>query len=116
MHSVLASVGSFCNWVLYIIGRTNTIFFSQDKHPAHEIEDCFFISLILVAMARFTLAAAILLTENIASGYLVSPSGTAFPGASTSCSEWVAYTDGLTCAYIEATYGITEAQFLDWVS
>lgn len=67
-------------------------------------------------MSRFSLAAAILLTQHIAAGYLVTPSGTAFPGASSSCSEWVAYSEGLTCAKIEATYGITEAQFLDWVS
>ncbi|KAJ5609514.1 hypothetical protein N7528_010081 [Penicillium herquei] len=65
-------------------------------------------------MVRVTLTAALLLATRIAAGYLVSPSGTAFPGASSSCSEWVSYSEGLTCAKIEATYGITEAQFLDW--
>jgi hypothetical protein len=49
------------------------------------------------------------------SAYLVSPPGTAFPGADSDCSAWIEATSGMTCADIEATAGITEAQFEDWV-
>ncbi|PWY73001.1 hypothetical protein BO70DRAFT_413661 [Aspergillus heteromorphus CBS 117.55] len=66
-------------------------------------------------MVRTSVVASLLLAgSNFAAGYLVDPPGTAFPGADPDCSEWVAYTDGLTCAKIEEEYGISELEFLSW--
>lgn len=48
--------------------------------------------------------------------YLVAPDGTAAPGASTDCSEWVQDSYDLTCAIVEEFYGITEAEYEEWVS
>lgn len=48
--------------------------------------------------------------------YLVAPDGTAAPGASTDCSEWVQDSYDLTCAIVEEFYGITEAEYEQWVS
>lgn len=49
-----------------------------------------------------------------AEAYLVSPDGTAAPGATEDCSAWVQDSYLLTCAIIEATFGMTEAQFEEW--
>ncbi|OJJ95699.1 carbohydrate-binding module family 50 protein [Aspergillus aculeatus ATCC 16872] len=65
-------------------------------------------------MAFITLIASVLVASRLTAGYLIAPSGTAFPGANSDCSEWVTYTTGLTCADIEATYSITEEDFLAW--
>ncbi|RAH71405.1 LysM peptidoglycan-binding domain-containing protein [Aspergillus aculeatinus CBS 121060] len=65
-------------------------------------------------MAFNTLIASVLVASRLTAGYLIAPSGTAFPGANSDCSEWVTYTTGLTCADIEATYSITEEDFLAW--
>ncbi|KAH8598447.1 hypothetical protein B0O99DRAFT_738710 [Bisporella sp. PMI_857] len=46
--------------------------------------------------------------------YLVSPDGTAAPGTTSACSEWVQDSYSLTCAIIERFYGMTEAQFEEW--
>lgn len=47
--------------------------------------------------------------------YLVTPDGTAAPGADPDCTEWVQDSYALTCEIIEAGFGITEAQFVAWV-
>ncbi|PYI18206.1 hypothetical protein BO86DRAFT_314207 [Aspergillus japonicus CBS 114.51] len=65
-------------------------------------------------MALSRLIATVLVASRLTAGYLIAPSGTAFPGANSDCSEWVTYTTGLTCAEIEATYSITEEEFLEW--
>lgn len=57
-----------------------------------------------------------ILAVRLAAAYLVSPDGTAAPGANSDCSEWVQDSYALTCAIIEEIYGITEAQFEEWVS
>ncbi|KAJ4424542.1 hypothetical protein N0V82_000866 [Gnomoniopsis sp. IMI 355080] len=49
-----------------------------------------------------------------AEAYLVSPDGTAAPGATEDCSAWVQDSNLLTCAIIEASFGMTEAQFEEW--
>jgi hypothetical protein len=59
---------------------------------------------------------AVIVGTPLAAGYLVAPPGTAFPGTISTCSEWVAYASGMTCASIESTYGITAAEFATWVS
>lgn len=64
-------------------------------------------------LSGFLLAA--LAAPQIAAGYLVSPSGTAFPGASSDCSAWVYGTSSLTCTEIESENGITLTQFATWV-
>ncbi|KAJ6013314.1 hypothetical protein N7540_007905 [Penicillium herquei] len=46
-----------------------------------------------------------------AHAYLISPPGTAFPGANSECSEWVSGSSGLTCAEVEAKYYLTEGLF-----
>jgi hypothetical protein len=61
---------------------------------------------------RFSLALTAL---PLVAGYLVSPPGTAYPGASTDCSGWVESTTGLSCADVEETYYITESEFETWV-
>ncbi|KAH8646867.1 LysM domain protein [Xylariales sp. PMI_506] len=43
--------------------------------------------------------------------YLVQPGGTAAPGANSACSEWVDAVADLTCAEVERTYGVSEADF-----
>ncbi|KAJ5743838.1 hypothetical protein N7533_008708 [Penicillium manginii] len=57
---------------------------------------------------------AVIVGTPLAAGYLVAPPGTAFPGTISTCSEWVAYASGMTCASIESTYGITAAEFATW--
>lgn len=49
-----------------------------------------------------------------AEAYLVSPDGTAAPGATEDCSAWVQDSYLLTCAIIEESFGMTEAQFEEW--
>lgn len=56
------------------------------------------------------------LAFRAADAYLVAPPGTAAPGATQSCSDWVQQSYGLTCAIIEKFYGMTDAQFQAWVS
>ncbi|KAJ6003520.1 hypothetical protein N7451_006067 [Penicillium sp. IBT 35674x] len=46
-----------------------------------------------------------------AQAYLVTPSGTAFPGANSDCSEWVSGASGLTCAEVFEQYDINQALF-----
>ncbi|KAJ5939135.1 hypothetical protein N7466_002269 [Penicillium verhagenii] len=65
-------------------------------------------------MALTRLLAAVLAAGQIASGYLVAPAGTAFPGASSECSAWVYGSPSLTCAEIESEYDITLTQFATW--
>ena len=48
--------------------------------------------------------------------YLVTPAGTAFPGANSDCSEWVSGSSGLTCEEIYAEYNINQALFYYFVS
>ncbi|KAK3941414.1 hypothetical protein QBC46DRAFT_458301 [Diplogelasinospora grovesii] len=54
------------------------------------------------------------LALRLAEAYLVAPPGTPAPGATSSCSEWVQQSYGLTCAIIEQFYGMTAAQFESW--
>lgn len=49
-----------------------------------------------------------------AQAYLVPPDGTAAPGATEDCSAWVQDSYLLTCAIIEESFGMTEAQFEEW--
>jgi hypothetical protein len=48
--------------------------------------------------------------------YLVTPPGTAAPGANVDCSEWVDAVADLTCADVESTYSLTEADYEAYVS
>ena len=54
------------------------------------------------------------LAARLVLGYVVSPPGSAFPGADSNCSGWV---EGgtQTCAEAEAAAGITDAEFEAWV-
>ncbi|RWA06976.1 hypothetical protein EKO27_g8135 [Xylaria grammica] len=64
-------------------------------------------------MKPFTLLSSAL-ALSLAEAYLVAPPGTAAPGASSQCSEWIEMSYGLTCAIIERIYGITAAEFEAW--
>ncbi|KAI3329474.1 LysM domain protein [Ustulina deusta] len=46
--------------------------------------------------------------------YLVSPPGTAAPGATAQCSAWVQASYGVTCEIIERVYGMSEDQLISW--
>lgn len=48
--------------------------------------------------------------------YLVTPPGTPAPGAASACSAWVQASYGLTCDIIYRFYGMTAAEFEEWVS
>ncbi|KAH3353681.1 hypothetical protein KXV52_007936, partial [Aspergillus fumigatus] len=48
--------------------------------------------------------------------YLVTPPGTPAPGAASACSAWVQASYGLTCDIIHRFYGMTAAEFEEWVS
>ncbi|KAI1127539.1 hypothetical protein F5Y10DRAFT_191562 [Nemania abortiva] len=63
---------------------------------------------------KFSGLALSTLALRAAEAYLVSPDGTAAPGASEDCSAWVQDSYLLTCAIIEEYYGMTEAQFIAW--
>ncbi len=65
---------------------------------------------------KFSSLALSALALRAAEAYLVSPDGTAAPGASKDCSAWVQDSYLLTCAIIEEYYGMTEAEFIAWVS
>ncbi|KAF9882862.1 hypothetical protein FE257_004948 [Aspergillus nanangensis] len=62
----------------------------------------------------FTKATLVSLAANLASGYLVAPAGTAAPGTTASCSKWTSAISGMTCAMVESTWGVTEADFEAW--
>ncbi|KAL4981877.1 hypothetical protein BDW68DRAFT_183077 [Aspergillus falconensis] len=51
---------------------------------------------------------------SLAGAYLVSPPGTAAPGTTEDCTQWVEYSSDLTCAWIETLFGMAEAQFEEW--
>ncbi|RHZ45036.1 uncharacterized protein CDV56_102610 [Aspergillus thermomutatus] len=55
-----------------------------------------------------------LICPPLVGAYLVSPPGTAAPGTTADCSEWIEYSSSLTCALIEQLFGMTEAQFEEW--
>jgi hypothetical protein len=59
---------------------------------------------------------ALLAVLSLVHGYLVSLPGTAAPGTTDDCSEWIEYSSSLTCALIEQYFGMTEAEFEAWVS
>lgn len=61
-----------------------------------------------------TLAPAVLF--RLASAYLVSPPGTAAPGASDRCSAWVKASYGLSCEIIGRFWGMSQAEFEEWAS
>jgi hypothetical protein len=63
----------------------------------------------------FERSALALTALPLVAGYLVSPPGTAYPGASADCSGWVEGTTGLSCADVEEAYYITESEFESWV-
>ncbi|KAJ5782877.1 hypothetical protein N7457_004651 [Penicillium paradoxum] len=65
-----------------------------------------------MGFSRLLLSA--LATAHIGASYLVAPSGTAFPGASSDCSRWVYGTSSLTCGAIQSENGITLEQFATW--
>lgn len=48
--------------------------------------------------------------------YLVSPPGTAAPGANEDCSGWVYNAYKLSCDAVVNYYGITLGEFEEWVS
>ncbi|KAH8698406.1 hypothetical protein BGW36DRAFT_396196 [Talaromyces proteolyticus] len=52
---------------------------------------------------------------SLATGYLVSPLGTAYPETTSDYSDWVEYTSGLTYAGVEEIYSIIATEFKDWV-
>ncbi|OBT64730.1 hypothetical protein VE03_05914 [Pseudogymnoascus sp. 23342-1-I1] len=54
------------------------------------------------------------LATSITEAYLVSPAGTAAPGTTEDCTQWVEYSSGLTCALLETYFGMTEAEFEEW--
>ncbi|GIJ99590.1 hypothetical protein Aspvir_001724 [Aspergillus viridinutans] len=56
----------------------------------------------------------ILICPLLVGAYLVSPPGTAAPGTTADCSEWIEYSSSLTCALIEQLFGMTEAEFEEW--
>jgi hypothetical protein len=62
----------------------------------------------------FTRLIVVSLAARLVLGYVVSPPGSAFPGADSNCSGWV---EGgtQTCAEAEAAAGITDAEFEAWV-
>lgn len=62
----------------------------------------------------FTQLIVVSLAARLVLGYVVSPPGSAFPGADSNCSGWV---EGgtQTCAEAEAAAGITDAEFEAWV-
>ncbi|OOQ86161.1 hypothetical protein PEBR_22597 [Penicillium brasilianum] len=51
---------------------------------------------------------------SLAEAYLVSPAGTAAPGTTEDCTQWVEYSTGLTCTLLETYFGMTEAEFEEW--
>jgi hypothetical protein len=55
------------------------------------------------------------LAAKLSMGYLVTPSGTPYPGAVSDCSGWVEGTSGVTCAQVEEAVGITAEDFTTWV-
>ncbi|KAI1146243.1 hypothetical protein F4825DRAFT_456675 [Nemania diffusa] len=65
---------------------------------------------------KFSSLALSALALGAAEAYLVSPDGTAAPGASQYCTAWVQDSYLLTCAIIEEYYGMTQAQFIAWAS
>lgn len=56
------------------------------------------------------------LAAKLATSYLVTPDGTAFPGADSDCSAWVQGTTGIPCSDIAAVVGITLTEFETWVT
>ncbi|KAJ0413108.1 hypothetical protein BJY00DRAFT_320114 [Aspergillus carlsbadensis] len=55
-----------------------------------------------------------LLPISLAAAYLVCPPGTAAPGTTDDCTQWVEYSSGLTCELLETLFGMTEAEFEEW--
>ncbi|KAL6230022.1 hypothetical protein BDW75DRAFT_234733 [Aspergillus navahoensis] len=55
-----------------------------------------------------------LLATSRAGAYLVSPPGTAAPGTTEDCTQWVEYSSGLTCELLESYFGMMEAEFEEW--
>jgi hypothetical protein len=53
---------------------------------------------------------------SLVGAYLVSPPGTAAPGTTEDCTQWVEYSSGLTCELLETYFGMTEAEFEEWVT
>lgn len=58
----------------------------------------------------------LLTVVSLVRGYLVAPPGTAAPGTTIDCSEWLEYSSSLTCSLIEQLFGMIEAEFEEWVS
>jgi hypothetical protein len=65
---------------------------------------------------RFPILAAAALAVSVASGYLVSPPGVAAPLTISTCSAWHAVVASDTCASVIASYGLTLARFVLYVS
>lgn len=65
---------------------------------------------------KFISSISLALAAQLSSAYLVSPPGTAAPGATNECSKWTEDTNGLTCDILVEYYGFTLAQFEEWVS
>lgn len=55
------------------------------------------------------------LALRLAEAYLVAPPGPAAPGASSQCSAWVESSYGLSCEIVMRFYGLSLAQFIEWV-
>ena len=65
---------------------------------------------------KLSFSASLALTFSVVGGYLVAPPGAVAPGTTSQCSEWVAYNSLWACENIEVLFGITEAEFEEWVS
>ncbi|KAL4983791.1 hypothetical protein BDW68DRAFT_181273 [Aspergillus falconensis] len=63
---------------------------------------------------KFTHLFRHLLVTSRAGAYLVSPPGTAAPGTTEDCTQWVEYSSGLTCELLETYFGMMEAGFEEW--
>ncbi|KAJ6002559.1 hypothetical protein N7451_005106 [Penicillium sp. IBT 35674x] len=57
---------------------------------------------------------ALSLSLGQATGYLVSPAGTAAPGSNKDCSLWYRYVEGSNCEAVEVLYEITATEFEEW--
>ncbi|OKL55215.1 hypothetical protein UA08_09512 [Talaromyces atroroseus] len=55
-----------------------------------------------------------LVSIKLVGAYLVTPPGTAAPGTTSACSEWVQMSYALTCEIIESYFGLTAAEFEEW--
>jgi hypothetical protein len=64
----------------------------------------------------FTHLIAASLAAKLVTSYLVTPDGTAFPGADSDCSAWVQGTTGISCSGVAAVIGITLTEFETWVT